>query len=95
MDQTAFRTSLATDRFDEAVEVHRPANEGLGIHTHEFEAKALIIQGELDIGIKDGNNDAIKTYKVGDIFHLAANTPHTEKYGPVGVTYLVGRKHIS
>jgi quercetin dioxygenase-like cupin family protein len=60
----------------------------VGIHTHPFEAKALIVQGELSIAV----NDVSRAYKLGDVFHLAPNTPHTEQYGPAGVTYLVGRK---
>jgi quercetin dioxygenase-like cupin family protein len=89
MDKIAFKTQLAAEQFDEIVEVSKPANESMGIHTHPFEAKALIMQGELSIAV----NDVSRLYKSGDVFQLAPNTPHTEQYGPTGVTYLVGRKN--
>ncbi len=89
MDKIAFKTQLAAEQFDEIVEVSKPANEAMGVHTHPFEAKALITQGELSIAV----NDVSRLYKLGDVFHLVPNTPHTEQYGPNGVTYLVGRKN--
>jgi quercetin dioxygenase-like cupin family protein len=88
VDQSVFKTQLVTEQFNEIVEVSKPANEAMGLHTHPFEAKALITQGELRIAV----NDVSRLYKVGDVFQLAPNTPHTEQYGPTGVTYLVGRK---
>jgi quercetin dioxygenase-like cupin family protein len=89
MDQLAFKAQLTKEQFNEIVEVSKPANEAMGLHTHPFEAKALITQGELCIAV----NDVSKVYKQGDVFQLAPNTPHTEQYGPSGVTYLVGRKN--
>jgi quercetin dioxygenase-like cupin family protein len=89
MDKIAFKTQLAAENFDEIVEVSKPANESMGMHTHAFEAKALITQGELSIAV----NNVSRLYKLGDVFQLAPNTPHTEQYGPTGVTYLVGRKN--
>jgi quercetin dioxygenase-like cupin family protein len=89
MDQSAFKAQLTTEQFDEIAEVSKPANEAMGLHTHPFEAKALITRGELSIAV----NDVSRLYKQGDVFQLAPNTPHTEQYGPNGVTYLVGRKN--
>ena len=40
----------------------------------------------LDVG------GAVATYNAGDIFRLAAGTPHTESAGPQGVSYRVGRR---
>jgi hypothetical protein len=31
-------------------------------------------------------------YRPGEVFHLAQAEPHSERYGPTGVSYLVGRK---
>lgn len=33
-----------------------------------------------------------RVYRQGEVFHLLANEPHSEFYGPMGVSYLVGRK---
>jgi quercetin dioxygenase-like cupin family protein len=37
-------------------------------------------------------DDEVRAYRVGDVFNLPANKPHAERFGPNGVTYLVGRK---
>ncbi|MEZ0600822.1 cupin domain-containing protein [Paraburkholderia sp. IW21] len=88
MDREAFTESLTKDGFPEAVVVAREANIEMDVHEHSFEAKALILEGEMHI--RADNTE--QTYKVGDVFHLPANKPHAERYGPNGVTYLVGRK---
>ncbi len=68
--------------------VTREPNGSLNVHTHPFEAKALIVQGELTI--RCGGES--RQYRVGDVFHLAKNIEHDEQYGPDGVSYLVGCK---
>lgn len=88
MDRTDFAASLATDGFAEIVTIERPADGALDVHTHPFEAKALVLAGELTI--RCGTTE--QRYQAGQIFHLAAHEPHAETYGPQGVTYLVGRK---
>ncbi|MCX4174937.1 MULTISPECIES: cupin domain-containing protein [Paraburkholderia] len=88
MDREAFTESLTKEGFPEAVVVTREANTTMDGHEHSFEAKALILEGELHIRV----GDTEQAYRVGDVFHLPANKPHAERYGPNGVTYLVGRK---
>ncbi|WP_144139325.1 cupin domain-containing protein [Paraburkholderia sp. BCC1884] len=88
MDRNAFTESLTKDGFPESVVVKREANAAMDVHVHPFEAKALILEGELNIRVDDDE----RVYRVGDVFHLPANQPHSERYGPDGVTYLVGRK---
>lgn len=83
-----FISSLARDGFNQVVTVTREPDGFLDSHAHPFEAKALIIEGELRIRTADAD----QLFKVGDVFHLPAEMPHTEHYGPEGVTYLVGRK---
>jgi quercetin dioxygenase-like cupin family protein len=88
MQQAEFEAMLAEEQFGEVVTVEREAGGSLDTHTHPFEAKALILKGELSIDTEGGG----RLYRAGDIFHLAAHTPHTERYGPDGVQYVVGRK---
>ena len=83
-----FEAQLASDEF-EVVLVEREPNGFLDTHEHPFEAKALILSGEISIGTK-GTTD--RRYRAGEIFHLQAGEPHTERYGPEGVRYLAGRK---
>lgn len=88
MNADEFARSLASDGFAPAVKVEREAHGMMDHHTHPFEAKALILHGDIRIVTTAGE----RTYRAGDIFHLQAEEPHTEYYGPQGVTYLVGRK---
>ncbi|MBV7542933.1 cupin domain-containing protein [Acidovorax sp. sic0104] len=89
MDSTeTFARALARDGFEPPVTVTREAHGKLDDHTHPFEAKALILAGEIRI-VTEGSD---RVYGVGDVFHLQAHEPHSEFYGPAGVNYLVGRK---
>ena len=88
MDRATFEAALVSEGFSEIVTVERVANGFLDTHAHPFEAKALILAG--DIHLQVGASE--KHYRVGDVFHLLANHVHTERYGPAGVSYLVGRK---
>lgn len=89
MDTTAFTQTLTQEGFDQFVRVEREANGLWDRHTHPFEAKALILAGEIRIRTDDG---AERTYRAGEVFHLQHEEPHAEWYGPEGVTYLVGRR---
>ncbi|KND59573.1 hypothetical protein BVER_01265 [Candidatus Burkholderia verschuerenii] len=88
MQRDAFLAFLSSEGFNEVVTVTRDPNGSLDVHTHPFEAKALIVQGDLTIRCGDDS----RHYGVGDIFHLAKNVEHDEQYGPNGVSYLVERK---
>lgn len=88
MERQAFIDSLHADGFAEPVLVERTADTGLGDHAHPFEARALILAGEIAI-VTDG---AERVYRPGDVFHLRRDQPHSERYGPQGVRYLSGRR---
>jgi quercetin dioxygenase-like cupin family protein len=88
VDRDSFTRSLDSEGYKEVVTVKREAYGNLCSHAHPFEAKALILTGELTLRV-DG---AERCYHVGEVFHLAANEPHEERYGPAGVSYLVGRR---
>jgi quercetin dioxygenase-like cupin family protein len=88
MTRDEFLAALASEGFKEIVTVTREPNQSLDTHAHPFEAKALILDGELTIRA----SEAEQRYQPGDVFHLPANESHSERYGPAGVTYLVGRK---
>lgn len=88
MDQAIFIEQLTRDGFQAPVLVERDAHGHLDSHAHPFEAKALIIAGDLRIRTAAGE----RHYQVGDIFHLAAHEPHSEVFGAAGVRYLAGRR---
>lgn len=88
MTPDEFTQSLARAGFGPPVTVARDAGGMMADHTHSFEAKALILSGEIRIVTAAWE----RVYGVGDVFHLQAEEPHYEFYGPMGVSYLVGRK---
>ncbi|MGS0741961.1 cupin domain-containing protein [Glaciimonas sp. GG7] len=88
MDRDEFVSMINKEGFAEGAIVEREINGALDTHVHPFEAKALILAGELHL-LVDG---AERAYLPGQIFHLQANVPHSERYGSEGVQYLVGRK---
>jgi quercetin dioxygenase-like cupin family protein len=88
MEQDTFMEILADEGFKEMVTVTREPDGSLEMHTHPFEAKALILRGELQLQVGDED----RCYRVGQVFHLLADVQHSEQYGPEGVTYLVGRR---
>ena len=88
-DPSQFTRELAELGFTEVLTRTWPANQFVDTHTHPFEVRALVIDGELILGC-DGR---CETYRAGDIFTLEHGVPHTEQYGPHGATYLVGRKY--
>ena len=57
-------------------------------HSHDFDVRALVLSGELTL-TTDGTS---RTYRVGDIFEMAAGCVHSEQYGPDGSESLVGRR---
>jgi quercetin dioxygenase-like cupin family protein len=88
MDRDAFVTLLEQEGFKEMVTVTREAGGALDVHSHPFESKALILDGEIELQI----GGVSRRYRPGDVFHLQTNEPHAERYGANGVQFLVGRK---
>jgi quercetin dioxygenase-like cupin family protein len=83
-----FSRDLARAGFNEPIVVERGPNESLDEHAHPFEARALILEGEITLSLEGRET----VYRAGDVFHLPHGARHIEKYGPTGVRYLVGRK---
>ena len=88
MELQDFSNQLKQDGFYDVVTVTREPDGFLDTHTHPFEAKALVLRGELRLRV----GDVEQVYKEGDVFHLTANEPHAEWYGAQGVDYAVGRR---
>ena len=91
MLQEEFSAGLKADDFAQAVRIERPVGYALDEHQHDFDARALIIAGQITLNVAG----IATTYGVGDVFRLAAGTPHHESAGPDGVTYLSGRRTVA
>jgi quercetin dioxygenase-like cupin family protein len=88
MEQQEFLDILEAEGYAAPVLVRREPDGKLVDHAHPFEAKALVLKGEVRIHA----GGEIKIYRAGDVFHLRRDEPHRESYGPDGVEYLSGRR---
>lgn len=84
-----FRADMLTEGYEEVLERHWPPEAHAPIHTHLFEANALVVQGEMWL-TKQG--EPARRLVAGDRFHLHPNSPHEERYGAEGATYWVARR---
>jgi mannose-6-phosphate isomerase-like protein (cupin superfamily) len=57
-------------------------------HTHSFDAHAVVVRGEMWLTC----GGVTQHLGIGDTFSLLRGTPHSERYGPDGATYWVGRR---
>jgi mannose-6-phosphate isomerase-like protein (cupin superfamily) len=89
VDTASFEAELKRAGYDETKTAGFAAGHDIGTHSHPYDVRALVLEGEFTIAV-DG---VARTYAPGDVFVLAGNTPHTERVGPVGVKFLIGRRH--
>ncbi len=89
MDVAVFEQELSTLGFTEVLWREWAPNKFMDTHTHPFEVRALVTEGEFVLGCGGES----RTIRAGEIFTLPANVPHTEQYGPQGAIFRVGRKY--
>ena len=88
MTPQAFEASVMAEGYSTVVQVDRVAHASLGDHQHPFDACALVTRGEFVITVEGDS----RCYQAGDIFRLPAGTVHQESAGPLGASYMVGRR---
>ncbi|MGA2550772.1 MAG: cupin [Burkholderiaceae bacterium] len=88
MDIETFKEQLKAGGYTEVLEKSYAPNTFIDTHSHPFFARAILTDGEMEIACGEEK----RRYAVGDIFELDAGRVHTEKYGPNGAKYLVGRR---
>lgn len=91
MNAETFRAQLLHDGYDDIALRDVTANTFNERHSHEFDVRALMLDGELTL-VWDGNE---RTYRPGEIFVMEAGCQHVERFGPDGARYLVGRRHAA
>ena len=89
MDPQTFEAELHAGGFKEIATRSLAANHATTPHSHPFEVSALVIDGEISLGV-DGRTTR---YRAGEIFTMAPGREHTESVGPDGVTTLAGRRY--
>ena len=88
VNSESFEAGLKSDGFDEILTSTNPGGKYNAEHAHPFDVRAMVLQGEVTLGW-DGRT---QTFRPGDIFTMARDCPHTERFGPEGAVSLVGRK---
>ena len=87
MKQNFVRKLVQGDYGDVTVRNFSP-NHCEPIHTHEFGASVLVLNGKITITMEGRT----VTCRAGDVFALDANVPHAEQVGDEGVRFLACRK---
>lgn len=85
----AFKADALAAGFDEALERHWPADTVLDLHSHAFDAEAVVTQGEMWLTC----GEQTQYLTPGGTFKLAHDVPHSERYGREGATYWVARRN--
>lgn len=88
MDLGAFESALRRDGYDEIETKSMKPGMTVPDHTHPFDARALVLDGEISVTWQGQT----KTCRQGDVFTMAAGVTHSEQLGPDGVRFLVGRR---
>jgi quercetin dioxygenase-like cupin family protein len=88
MQRPEFEAMIAQQGYAPPVLVQREAGYALSEHAHEFDAQALITQGEFEIVVAA----VAQRYCTGDVFQLPRGTVHTERCVDGAVSYLSARR---
>ncbi len=88
MNTDAFEAGLKADGYQVITTITKEPGYRMDAHTHPFDACALITAGDITLDVAG----KATFYGTGDIFRLAAGTPHSESAGAQGVSYCVGRR---
>jgi quercetin dioxygenase-like cupin family protein len=89
MDQASFEAELRAAGYHEVALREMAANAVNPEHSHPFDARLLVLDGEMTIACEG----EVRTYRAGDTFAMAAQRRHSERSGPQGARYLAGRRH--
>jgi quercetin dioxygenase-like cupin family protein len=88
MDRGTFEAELKAAGYSDVVARDMEAGRFNPEHSHEFDARGLITAGEFTLTC----GGAPRIYRPGEVFEMAAGTPHTELCGSAGASYVVGRR---
>lgn len=91
MDAAAFEKELRERGYSEIATRDWEAGRSVPEHTHPFDARVLVLAGEVTVTWQGQS----RTCRAGDVFEMAAGTPHSERYGPAGARFLSGRRPVA
>ena len=83
-----FERGLLAQGYEQVLERRWGPDHDTGSHTHDFDASAVVVEGEMWLVREDATQHLLP----GDTFQLARGTPHSERYGPAGAVYWAARR---
>ena len=84
-----FESAARAEGFDEVLERVWAPGQVLETHSHPFEVRAQVVQGEVQLTC----GEQTRQLRAGEGFELAHGVPHAEHYGAQGATFWVARRH--
>ncbi len=90
MDRAEFEATLAIDGYEIVTRGMAP-NTVNPDHTHDFDARVLVTEGEITI-TRAGQ---ASRFGVGEWWAIPAGVQHAEHAGPTGVSYVAGRRQAA
>jgi len=87
MDRIEFEAELRREGYRVVNSSLKP-NMAVPNHCHDFDAKILVLGGELTIT----RDNKPETFRAGDHCEVSAGCMHAEHVGPEGVAYVAGRR---
>ena len=87
MNPQKFEAELRRDDYRVVMNSQVP-NKIVGKHCHDFDAKALVLGGEITITL----DNKARTFRAGQCFVVPARCMHSEQVGPEGVAFISGRR---
>jgi quercetin dioxygenase-like cupin family protein len=87
MDYREFEAELRREGY-RVVNNSQVPNKRVENHCHDFDAKALVLGGEITIT----RDNKAETFRAGQCFMVPAGCMHSEHVGPEGVAFLSGRR---
>jgi quercetin dioxygenase-like cupin family protein len=89
MNRAEFEVELREQGYTDIVDRRMQENEINSEHSHEFDARLFVLEGEMTIT----RGGAQRTYRAGETFAMTAGCRHSERSGAEGVRYLAGRRY--
>ncbi len=89
MDEVSFKQAREAEGYSVFKVVRWDPDTVNAVHTHDFGAHILVLDGEITVVTEDGQSTICRA---GDTFALNSGIPHAETVGPNGVKILSARK---
>ncbi len=86
MSEDEFRTLITGAGYPEVRAISYEPNQAPELHTHDFDAKGVVLTGALTIVLDDGAT----TFEVGEVYDVPAGTRHAEHTGDAATSVIVG-----